>query len=212
MRTNWTAKEDAILVQHYPTATVKELQEMIPNRTLRAIYNRSNNLGLKKADSFWAEKKSGRFNFPDGNIATRYQKGHTPFNKGMKGVYFGGEETQFKKGQLPHNTKYDGAISERPHKKGTYLYIRVEKAKWQLLHRYVWEQHNPPIQKGEIVAFKDGNYKNCDISNLFLISRKDNMKRNSIVRYPEEIRKAIHTVAKLQRIITKKENGTQQIN
>ena len=204
----WTAAEDNILKSKYPTSTIKELIAILPGRSWCSIYARSARLELKKEAGFWESEKSGRFNVKN-SVSTRFKKGNVPFNKGMKGVYFGGEKSQFKPGNLPHNTKHDGAISERPHKGGTYLYIRVEKAKWVLLHRHVWEQHNPPLQKGEVVAFIDGDYKNCDISNLMLLSRKENMKRNSITRYPEDVRKAIHVVAKLQKRINKIENGTQ---
>jgi hypothetical protein len=205
----WTVAEESIVRELYPVSTIAELMLKLPGRSWRAIYNRAYILEVEKDIAFLKSEKCGRFQKGTNNAATQFKKGHTPFNKGKKGVYFGGEKTQFKKGSLPHNTKYDGAISERPHKNGTYLYIRVEKGKWQLLQRNVWEQHNPPIQKGEVIAFKDGDYKNCDISNLMLLTRKDNMKRNSIIRYPEDIRKAIHTVAKLNRTIQKKENGTK---
>lgn len=111
----------------------------------------------------------------------RFLKGHSPHNKYSKNYQPNNEATRFKKGNLPHNTKHDGAISKRFHKKENkyYLYIRVEKAKWELLNRYTWKKHHGEIPKGYLVAFKDGNQLNCDIDNLMLISMAENMKRNN---------------------------------
>ena len=110
----------------------------------------------------------------------RFLKGHRAWNKGLKGITIGGEQTQFKPGHEPHNTKYDGAISIRKDSKQDiyYKYIRVAKGKWELLHRYIWKQHNGEIPKGMLVVFKDGNQMNCSIDNLELITRKENMQRN----------------------------------
>jgi hypothetical protein len=45
--------------------------------------------------------------------------------------------------------------------------------KMVLKHRYVWEQANGPIPDGHNIAFRDGNRQNCDLSNLYLISREE---------------------------------------
>src|SRR5690606_8610057 len=101
-----------------------------------------------------------------------FKKGFTPWNKGKP--HKGGEATQFKKGNLPHNTKFDGCIRVQPDKSGRrYKYIRVAKAKWMPLHRYIWAQvYGDPGTN--VIRFKDGNSMNCDIENLMLISRGDN--------------------------------------
>jgi hypothetical protein len=110
----------------------------------------------------------------------RFIKGHPPWNKGKKGLNLGGKQTQFKIGNLPHNTLYDGAISIRFYKKDNkyYKYIRVQKGKWQLLQRFIWEQKYGEIPKGFILRFKDGDTMNCEINNLEMIRRRENMKRN----------------------------------
>ena len=106
----------------------------------------------------------------------QFAKGRPAWNKGLKGVMRGGEATQFKPGQLPHNTKYDGCISVRA---DGYKYIRLELKKWVLYHRYLWEQTYGPIPPGMILVFKDRNPLNCDLDNLELISRRENLRRNS---------------------------------
>jgi len=128
----------------------------------------------------------------------RFIKGHRPWNKGKKGINIGGKETQFKPGHLPHNTKQNGDISIRKDKSGRpYKYIRISKGKWELLHRYKWEKYNGKIPKGMLVVFKDGNSLNCNINNLELITRKENMQRN---RNCEKARKTMQETWKRDRL------------
>lgn len=120
-----------------------------------------------------------------------FKKGQRPWNKGIKKPYKGGEETRFRKGNLPHNTKFDGCIRVQPDKCGrSYKYIRVGVAKWMPLHRYIWMQvHGDPGTN--IIRFKDGNSLNCDIENLMLISRGENAKLNTLIRKPRGKRQLI---------------------
>jgi len=116
------------------------------------------------------------------NPATgRFVPGHKPWNKNKKtdNPSIGGN-TKFKQGHEPHNTKYDGCISIRHHKKDnkSYKYIRVSKGKWVLLQRWVWEQHYGKIPKAWVIRFRDGDTLNCDISNLECVSRAANMELN----------------------------------
>lgn len=65
---------------------------------------------------------------------------------------------------------------------------------WVLSHHVEWEKHHGAVPPGWIVTFRDGNKSNCAIENLHLISRAENMARNSIHRYPKEI---VRTTAKI---------------
>jgi hypothetical protein len=104
-----------------------------------------------------------------------FERGHTPFNKGLKGINYGGVETQFKKGNKPHNTTFDGAITERA---DGYLWIRVAENKWVQYHRYLWEQINGPLADDLIVTFKNGDKRDFRIENLEIITRRENALRN----------------------------------
>ncbi len=108
-----------------------------------------------------------------------FRKGNIPWNKGLKGVYFGGKETQFKKGNVPHHTQYDGAISLRKDSGRVYKFIRIAKGKWIPLHRYIYEKAHGPIPAGMIVIFKDGNTLNYILDNLKAITRAENAIRNT---------------------------------
>lgn len=118
-----------------------------------------------------------------------YQKGHAPGNKGKKlEEYVTDPErvadikkriapTQFKKGQK--------AINEYP--LGTIVITsdgyKIRKRsmtgdlweRWEFLHRAVWEEHNGPVPEGMMVSFRDSNRLNCDIDNLMLITRAENV-------------------------------------
>ena len=105
-------------------------------------------------------------------LSGNFQKGHTPFNKGMKGIHFGGKETQFKKGQRPPNYRPVG--SERI-TKDDYIEIKVSDnppKRWRHKHLEIWEAyHKKEVPKGHAVIFGDGNRRNFDPENLLLISR-----------------------------------------
>ena len=114
-----------------------------------------------------------------------YRKGQTAFNKGKKQSEWMSSEaiertskSRFKKGQLPHNTRQDFAISKRHDEGRYYYYIRLGLSNWVLLHRYIWELHNGKIPKGVNIQFKDGDSTNCRIENLFSVSREHQVRVN----------------------------------
>ena len=109
-----------------------------------------------------------RFNIKTGNSGC-FKKGHIPYNKGIKGLT-GPSSTSFKKGQKPPQTKPVG--SERLTKDGC-IEIKVDEYSkhWKRKHRYVWEQANRPLEKGEVILFLDGNKTNCNLDNLMCIKR-----------------------------------------
>jgi hypothetical protein len=134
----------------------------------------------------------------------QFPKGNVPHNKGKKQTeYMTAEQierskhTRFKKGGLPGNTLHDGAITIRYHKKygQYYKWIRIGLAKWVAYHRYLWEQAHGPIPAGHNIQFRDGDTLNCDLSNLYTISRADQMKNENSyhARYPE-----LHTLFQLK--------------
>jgi hypothetical protein len=144
-----------------------------------------------------------------------YKKGQTPFNKGKKGSEYLSEEalaamsnTQFRKGNLPHNTKEDGVITIRYDHADTrngiaYKYIRIALAKWMPLHVYNWEQKYGKVKKGYCLWCKNGDTLNCEPDNWELITRAENIKRNSIHNYPKEIALAVQLRGALNRQINK---------
>lgn len=152
----WSADEKEYLRQIAPGHHYKEIQELMNkkfhfNFTVDQIKNAINRYKLNTGFT-------GQFN-----------KGHTPINKGKKGLG-GWEPTQFKKGHLPHN--YVPVGSERVNG-DDYVDIKIaDPNKWRGKHILIWEKYNGPIPKGHAVIFGDGNKRNFNPDNLILVSRR----------------------------------------
>ena len=192
----WTDRQTAYLKRHYADTPIEVL--IVKTRhDQKSIWNKAKALGLRKSREFLAEVGRKCSQHPR-SIATRFVKGQEPANKGKRIEEFMSEEgirnssrTRFKAGHRPHNQRDIG--TECVHSDG-YVYLRIESG-CVLKHRYVWEQANGEVPEGYVVAFRDGNRQNCDLSNLFLLSREDNARRRVSEETPEA-RKA--RVAKAQ--------------
>lgn len=167
---NWTIREINILKKLAERVTTKEAARQlgVPHFSIK---NACHRYGIK---------------FERRNY---FKKGMKPWNKGKR--HDVGQQTRFKKGQLPHNTKFDGCIRVQPDKSGrSYKYIRLSLGNWIPLHRHIWSLvHGDPGEN--IIRFKDGNTMNCDIDNLMLISRGQNAVLNVINRKPRKKRQLI---------------------
>jgi len=132
----------------------------------------------------------------------RFLPGTKPWNHGQKGLFTNNSATKFQKGHMPHNTLSNGVLSLRYHakEKKHYLYIREEKGKWVLLNRHVWQRVHGPIPKGYCIAYKDGNIMNCQIENLFMLSRAENMRRNQNREKAAQSMKKRYHIEKLRKI------------
>lgn len=212
MRKFWTGTDLTILKRLYPNTRSAEIAEIL-NCSVYRIYNKANQLGLKKSIEFKRSEVLIKGLMTKG-VSHRFIKGHEPTNKGKKWSEFMTPEgqknslkTTFQKGHLPHNTKSDNEISLRNDDGYSYKYIRVALGKWVPLHIYNWEKSNGKIPGGLIVVFKSPDKMNCDISNLELITREENMRRNTIHRYPSELKFTIRKLKQLNRLINEKQDS-----
>jgi len=108
----------------------------------------------------------------------RFPKGSIPPNKGRKGMpmHPNCAATQFRKGQLPHNTKWLG--HERVSKDG-YVEISIAETnpytgydrRYVLKHRHLWEQAHGPLPAGMCLKCLDGNKQNTDPANWEAVPR-----------------------------------------
>ena len=107
----------------------------------------------------------------------RFNKGHSPTNKGVKMSkerYEKCKRTMFKKGQKP--SIYYPVGTERL-VKNKYIYVKISdktnakfRENWKPKHHIIYEQHYGEIPKGHRIVFADGNTMNFDIDNLLCLS------------------------------------------
>ena len=203
----WSDEELNILCTMYPDRTNKEIGKMLGIHE-STVYEKGKKLGLKKNDEI---KTKGYKNLLIYGKKTRYNKGHLPANKGKKIAEYCSEEvikkmqkTSFPKGHIPHNHKSVGY--ERINRDG-YIEVKTKEPRtFKPKHRLVWEKENGAIPPGYNIQFRDGNRLNCNIENLYMISRNEQCVENSIHRYPEELQKSIRLLGKLKKTIKNTEN------
>jgi hypothetical protein len=154
---------------NYTAAEIRFLERKVAGRSyaeLTELFNRR--FGL----SFTVRRLSatlGRLGVSNGRDC-RFQPGHVPSNKGLKGVHHS-RETEFKLGNRPHNWLPPG--SERISPQG-YAEIKVRNPnKWKAKHRVIWEKAHGKIPRGRAVIFADGNKANIRLDNLIMVSRDE---------------------------------------
>ena len=199
----WTPAQIKLLCELYPHKRTAEVAIAV-GHPASSIYHKvgKKQLNICKTAEFMKSEASGRLLDGTKGIGNRFQKGHNTWNKGMKGLQIGGEETQFKKGNSPRNHKPVGTVVIRT---DGYMQTKIaEPNVWKLTHHLVWEQagNTPPVHP-VVLRFKDGNQQNCTIENLELSSKVEMMAKNSVQTLPPDLRKAIH----LHGVLIRKING-----
>lgn len=216
-RKPWTAQDLDRLRTLYPGSPTRDLASLF-DRSIRSVYEKANQLGLKKTREFLASGLAGR---PDGvrGGATRFKPGHKSWNTGMKGLDIGGKATRFQPGQMPHNTLDVGAY--RINRDGT-LQQKIGTAKgsnskrWRGVHELVWIAANGPLPPGHIVVFKPG-MRTAELAAITLdkvecISWAENMRRNTRHNLPRELNEVIGLRAALVRKINHRTKTHEQRN
>lgn len=210
-RRHWTPLQIEALVKLYPDMLTEQLAAAL-GLSVRQVYGKAREMGLKKSEKFFASPASGRLTSEKGASA-RFPKGHSPWNKGISHTAGGrSAETRFAKGNKPHNWLPVG--SERVSKDG-YLQRKMTDTgypplDWVAVHILTWEEHNGPLPKGYAVVFKDGDRRNFAPDNLECISRKELMQRNSLHNYPKPIAQLIQLRGALNRKINNRSRRHEQ--
>lgn len=202
MKTTFTKKEDNYIIDNYLKIPIKRIAKNI-GRSGYGVSHRMKKLNLVVPKDLAAKRKK----------ESMYRKGQTPHNKGKKQVEFMSAEaiektkkTRFKKGRQPHNTKFNGY--EKICSDG-YVYLRVSKGIFKLKHVYNWEAIHGKIPKSHCLKCIDGNKQNTDPTNWRLISRAENMYRNSKLNYPENLIPSLVLVNEINNTINNIKNGTK---
>lgn len=204
IRRVWTDAAVALLRELYPNTRTRDLVGIL-DASERQIYSKASTLGLTKSAEYLASEDSGRLRGQRG-VASRFQKGATPWNKGMTGLHIGGEATQFKPGNMPHNWH---PIGHERLCDGGYLQRKISDTRntrrdYVNVHWLVWFAAGNTIPKGHALVFRDGNRQNFALENLELVTRAELMRRNSYhTNYPKEVGELIQLRSALNRKINR---------
>lgn len=203
-RRYWTQAEIDELSRRYADELTERIAESL-GRTVKQLYYKANQLGLKKSDAFMASSISGRIERlkqSQASVATRFKKGNPSWNQGLKGYQPGGRniETRFKKGERR------GAANRNYVPIGSLRVVHgilerkvndthpVPARRWVAVARLVWEAEHGPIPEGHVVVFKPGQRTTDEqmltVDRLECISRAELAYRNHPARrYPPELAK-----------------------
>ncbi|WP_369952372.1 HNH endonuclease signature motif containing protein [Ralstonia syzygii] len=214
-RRAWSEAELELLRQNYADSRAEDIARAV-GRPVRVVYNKARQLGLKKSPEFYAGSQSGRLDGVRG-MTGRFAKGHTTWNKGVKGStghHPNCVRTQFKKGHMhgaaQHN--YVPIGSERINKDG-YLERKVTDdpklvpaRRWVGVHRLVWEAANGPIPKGHVVCFLPGR-RSTDV-NLITVDALELVHRAELARrnHPKNKSPDLWRLVQLKGAITRQVN------
>lgn len=195
----WTPEENAKLKELYPNKPNSELAEIF-GVSIYQIKGKAQRMGLRKSDHHMERSSLGRF-----------AKGMTPWNKGLSYMPKN-SGTRFQKGNRPHTWKPIGTIANRSGRDNEWV-IKVsdtgdKTTDWRPLGEYVWAQAGfEPPTPNEVIRFKDGHKAKSPscytIDRLEKITRAENMERNTIHRYPEELKGTMRMLGRLKKEIEK---------
>lgn len=194
----WTQDDINVLVASYPDTPTVDIAKRL-GRSERSVYFQAFRIGLKKSSAYFSGDNSGQFK-PGTYHGNRFKPGQRPWNAGMHGYQPGGRsaETRFKAGRKPEEARNYRPIGSIRLTKDGYCERKVTDnqdvypaRRWVPVHRLVWEEVHGPVKKGMIVVFKLGMLTNnpdeITIDRLELITRQENMQRNTVHRLPKEI-------------------------
>jgi len=172
----WSPQDDDDLRRLYPHHDIQALMRIF-GRAEKAIAARAHRLELVKAEGYEPPRRGC------------FEPGLVPWNKGQPFNPPGSEKGRFKPGQRPHTwvpvgherISRDGVLERKVTDAGP------AKDHFQSVHSIIWEELHGPVPEGHLVRFKDGDKRNFAPDNLELVSRAENMQRNSYHRYGPEI-------------------------
>lgn len=206
----------------YSTMTAAEIGKRI-GRSASAVHQIAFKLQLKMtpAQREALNRASGRATAQHpAAVAHRFKPGQVPANKGLRrpGWHAGRmAETMFKKGRFPHNhdphyyvlgalrVNHDGYIDMR-------ISFEPGTRGWRGLHLILWEDAHGPLPKSHCLRFKDGEKLNVCLENLELVSRAENMRRNTIHNLPKPVVEVIQLTGVITRLINKRNRDVTKHN
>lgn len=219
-RRPWTDVELETIRRDFPRTLTTEIAKSL-GRSACSIYQAANKLGLCKDPAFvletnrrlgaaLAQHPKARANqFKPGTGA-----GGLKTETARRAFIEGGKKSRFIKGSLPPTTRPVGSTRWCD----GYVYKKVSddrrpaRLNWEMVHVLLWREHKGEIPKGFNVQFKNRDRADIRIDNLELVSKAENMERNTYHNWPEPLQDLIHTKAVLTRAINTKKRGDPDEN
>lgn len=208
----WSSADEGRLLLLYPDTPMPELIKIF-GRPYWSIYSKAYALDLRRSEAYLASEHACRLRRENNpGVGSRFKKGNESWNKGVRFVAGGrSAETRFEPGTMPHNhvpvgterVTRDGITQRKTHDDG------APHRRWKSVHMILWEELRGPVPTGHIVVFRDRNTANIHIDNLELITRAENMRRNTIHRYPPELKETIRQLGRLKKAISEASNEKQ---
>lgn len=214
----WTSEEYWKYQKRYPKGMYEFIKENSWGRSSKEMAEMANEKFGTDFTQTMMKQFRARHHIKSG-LTGWYQKGHEPGTKGKTLEEICGNDpeklarvrsTQFKKGHKPVNEKQVGDIVVvNGYKLRKKQMEGTQWERWEFMHRAVWEEHSGPIPDDMVVTFKDSDPLNCDISNLMLISRRENQQLTRMgLRFedPDLTETAVNTV-RLRNAISGRKKG-----
>lgn len=218
----WSEADIETLRRRYPDERTDAIARDL-GLPINKVHAKANALGLHKSPAFLASPNSGWITKGDPRgvgAKSRFKPGTPSWNKGLS-YHAGGRSiaTRFKPGNRSGKALelYQPIGTERVGS-GGILQRKVNddlplQARWQSVHSLVWIEANGPIPEGHIVIFRPGMHtataSEITVDRLELVTRAEQMRRNTIHKYPPELRDAIRLVGKLKREIREHEDDSR---
>jgi hypothetical protein len=207
----FTPEEDQYIRDNYLTQFLREMGEHL-GRTEGTIKGRMDRLGIKLPESIKQKRLEKSFkDLEESGKISRFPKGNIPVNKGKKmspEMYEKCKGTMFKPGQVPATCVHFG----KP-----YLYERIRDGITERLWfiqeatntrsaylAYLCRQNGIDLT-GKKPILKPGfdHSRAPTIEDIMIVTNAENMRRNSLHRYPPEVVKLCQLKGALQRQINK---------
>lgn len=129
-------------------------------------------------------------------------------------------ETRFKPGRPACEARNYQPIGSLRLNKDGYLERKVTDdpalapvRRWVGVHRLVWEAAHGPIPPRHVVRFLPGQRtvvaEEITVERLELVSQAENMRRNTVHRYPPQIAQAVQLLGALNRIINNRSTNSE---
>lgn len=222
-RRPWTTADDALLRARFPHEPTAALARAL-HRTSSSLSQRAHHLGLRKSASYLASPAACRLRRgTNPGVCYQFKPGQVPHNKGLRHPpgWAPGRmaETQFKPGQLfgraeelraPVGSEVVQSDGYRKRKVRDDAPPGQSRQNWAFVHVLVWEAAHGPVPDGHAVVFRNGNKADIHIDNLELITRAELMRRNTVHRFPPELKSAIRAVSKLNKTIRQKSRQAEE--